>query len=132
VYLFQGERALRKSTGVDVEAIAERLLSAVQRETVVLVGEGCLPAEIQRTGVGLGLSGRLMDQIASAPAPATQPGLSSDWAVADRLIAAMVREIDALAEAGRLGQKSDADVIAVRQLGFPAYLGGPNYMVAKT
>jgi 3-hydroxyacyl-CoA dehydrogenase len=131
-YLFQATRALRKAEDLNLGAIRDRLFAALRDEAAELVEEGYAPADINRVTLEFGISQNILDTMLEGLPRGVGRRLPADIVVVDRLIDALIREADALVERREIQRTSDADVIAVQRLGFPAHRGGPAYFASRT
>ena len=124
-YLFQAERALKKTT-LDASGAAECLRDALRREARTMMVEGMPAHRIAQAAEAFGFSPAAIHFMLNTDVSRGPTEAQGEVSI-ERLVLALAREADDLAEKAGIGDKGVFDAIAVRQVGFPSHRGGAVY-----
>jgi len=126
VHVFNAERAMKKDPP-DPAIVADRLRTAMTDEVAAITLEGRPLDSIAQALQGFGFPGSVRQQPGADHPTDPEPDGEDARSVGSRIALAMVRVTEKLRSEDIIRRDADIDVIAVRELGFPAHRGGPAY-----
>lgn len=130
LHVFNAERAMKKYPP-DPAVVVNRLLTAMTDEVAAMTDEGQNPDSIAEALRVFGFSDAVHIGLDLCHPAVSGLNEKDALAVGSRVALAMVRATDNLRSKDIISRDGDIDVIAVRELGFPAHRGGPAYWTAN-